>query len=78
MQITLDCLGEICPVPIMRLQKLLNTARPGQEVMLVTDHSCVPPSVQGFCKKKGLAVQTDEVMNGVWEICIRIPEKAAC
>ena len=67
---TLDCLGEICPVPILKLQAVLKKIEQGEEYLLVTDHSCSVPSVQDFCRKHRLTCQVEEVMNGVWEIKI--------
>lgn len=66
----IDCLGDICPVPIMKLQKELKTIINGEEVLLVTDHSCTCSTVEEFCREKRLSCIIDEVMNGVWEITI--------
>lgn len=68
--ITLDCLGDMCPIPAMRLQNELKTARPGDCIQLVTDHSCVPRSIGEYCRKRGLACQITEAIPGVWEINI--------
>lgn len=67
----IDCLGQICPVPVMRLQKELSAIKQKEEVMLVTDHSCTCKSVQEFCRAKDLTYTCEEVMNGIWEITIR-------
>jgi len=67
---TIDCLGEICPVPILKLQAVLKKIKEGEDYLLVTDHSCSVPSVQDFCRKYRLTCQVEEVMNGVWEIRI--------
>lgn len=66
----IDCLGDICPVPIMRLQKEVSSIADGEEILLVTDHSCSCNSVQEFCKERQLHCAIDEVINGVWEITI--------
>lgn len=72
---TLDCLGDTCPVPLMRLQQQLKQAE--DEIMLVTDHSCVTRSIEDYCQKRGLSIRSDEVMNGVWELHIKqFKEKA--
>lgn len=69
--LTLDCLGEICPVPVMRLQKALkDIGKSGEEILLITDHSCVPKSIADFCRSKKLGFMADEVINGVWELYI--------
>ena len=71
---TIDCLGEMCPLPSMRLQKQLREAKPGDSFLLVTDHSCVPRSIGEYCSKKGLLFAQDEVMSGVWELRITVPD----
>jgi tRNA 2-thiouridine synthesizing protein A len=66
----IDCLGDICPVPIVRLQEKLPQIKKGKAVLLVTDHSCTRQSVSDFCKLHHLQFKADEVINGVWEIGI--------
>lgn len=67
----IDCLGEFCPVPILRIKKELKTLPKGESFMLVTDHSCVLQSIKDhFEKSSSLSLEPDEVMNGVWEITI--------
>lgn len=74
--IELDCLGDICPMPAMRLQKQLQTAMPGDTIRLATDHSCVPRSIGEYCQKKQLPCAIEEVIPGVWEITITVPTSA--
>ncbi len=66
----IDCLGEICPIPIIKIQKKLNEIKNGETYMLITDHSCTLTSVNDFCKKHILSCNATEVINGVWEIVI--------
>lgn len=69
--VILDCLGEICPIPMMRLQKTLRD-NAVKEILLITDHSCVPKSLGEFCRTKKLEYTADEVINGVWELHINL------
>lgn len=64
----LDCLGEICPVPIMKLQGVLEEIRQGERYLLITDHSCTLRAAEEFCEAHGLFLDWEEVMSGVWEI----------
>lgn len=66
---TIDCFGDICPLPIIKIDQKLKTMREGEEFMLVTDHSCTLASIQE--KYAGKVTRVEEVMNGVWEIYIR-------
>ncbi len=68
--IKIDCMGDICPIPIMRIQSKLSQIQNGITYMLITDHSCALTSVEDFCKEHKLTCLPTEVMNGVWEIII--------
>lgn len=67
---TIDCLGEICPVPILKLQAVIDTIKAGEVYMIVTDHSCSCTSIRDFCKANHFHYEENEVINGVWEIVI--------
>ena len=66
----IDCLGEICPVPIIKIKSQLKIMIPNDSLKVITDHSCVLQSVLEFFKNKKFKVESDEVINGVWEIII--------
>ena len=67
----IDCLGEICPIPILRIKEELKTLPKGGSFMLVTDHSCVLQSISDHYKKSSnIRLEPEEVINGVWEIII--------
>lgn len=65
------CLGEICPIPLLKAQGLIEKLKPGDELMVAVDHSCVTQNLLEHFEKNGLQVTVEEVMNGVWEITIR-------
>lgn len=66
----IDCLGEICPVPVMKLKSVMKSIQSGEDYLLITDHSCTIQNLELFCKANHLNYCTDEVMNGVWEITV--------
>lgn len=68
----LNCLGDFCPVPLMKLTRLLSLQE-GESVKLITDHSCVCESVTEYCKKIGLPLSVVEPINGVWEMFVNVP-----
>ncbi len=68
--IKIDCLGDICPVPVIRLKAVIDLIKNGEEYMLITDHSCTISSIEAFCKIHNLKHNTEEIINGVWEITI--------
>jgi len=67
----IDCFGDICPVPIIKIEKQLKTLQKGEVLEVVTDHSCTVESVTN--KYKSYNLEIEEVINGVWEIRIFKP-----
>lgn len=67
---TIDCLGEFCPIPILKIKAELKLTSKDNSFMVVTDHSCVLQSIQDYFKKTKNTLEIDEVINGVWEIII--------
>ncbi|WP_349948692.1 sulfurtransferase TusA family protein [Lacrimispora sp. BS-2] len=68
--VKIDCLGDMCPVPVMRLKTVIDSIKKGEECMLVTDHSCTSSNIEAFCKANNLSYTTEEVINGVWEVTV--------
>ena len=67
----IDCLGEFCPIPILKIKQELKSLKKDESFMLVTDHSCVMQSITDhFMKASNISLEIEEVMNGVWEITI--------
>ncbi|WP_227017296.1 sulfurtransferase TusA family protein [Sinanaerobacter chloroacetimidivorans] len=68
--IRIDCLGDMCPVPIIKLQKREGELSKGRQIVLITDHSCVSESVKNYCNVHRYKVKILEPVNGVWEFYI--------
>lgn len=66
----LNLLGEICPIPLLKLKKKLNLISTGYEFMIIIDHSCVFEEIKCFLISQNQNFHIDEVMNGIWEITI--------
>lgn len=65
----LDCFGDICPLPIIKIENELKEVQPGDEFMLVTDHSCTLESIRHkYSGSLNARIRIEEVMNGVWEV----------
>jgi TusA-related sulfurtransferase len=68
--IKLDCFGDICPVPLLKIKHKLADLNEGDSIMVVVDHSCVAESIHDFYKNSAHDIEIEEVMNGVWEITL--------
>jgi len=70
MQVEIDCLGDMCPVPYLKATKELKKLGSGDSVLIITDHSCVARALVEKMKKDKYLIEEDEVMNGIWEITV--------
>lgn len=68
--IEIDCLGDMCPIPMLRLKAALSKMSSCQSLKLISDHSCVVQNVTDYLKKTKNTIVVDEVMNGIWEIYV--------
>ncbi|WBW98867.1 sulfurtransferase TusA family protein [Oceanirhabdus sp. W0125-5] len=66
----LDCCGDFCPIPLIKIKKELKTLKSDDSLMIVTDHSCVAESINEFFQQHTFKYEEEEVINGVWEITI--------
>lgn len=67
---SINCLGEMCPIPIVKLSQNVEAIKNGLQLQIITDHSCTLKAVEEFCRNKDLTMSYEEVMSGVWEILI--------
>lgn len=68
---TIDCLGDMCPIPVLKIQKELKKTKNGVSIKVITDHSCVVESIKSHFASKDITFELDEVMNGIWEITLK-------
>ena len=66
----LDCLGEACPVPLMKTEKKLGTLTAGDVLVVHIDHSCAMKNVPEWARKQGHNVEVEEVDDGEWDVII--------
>ncbi len=68
--IKIDCFGDICPLPLLKLQQQLEKINSGDTFQLIVDHSCVVESIKDYYSNTAHIFKTEEILNGVWEITI--------
>ena len=73
----LDCLGDICPLPLMKLMQCRQDLDRGEPVMVVTDHSCTCESILSYCKKQNIHTHIHEPVPGIWEITLTLNAAAS-
>jgi TusA-related sulfurtransferase len=66
----LDCMGEACPVPLMKTEKKMATLSAGDVLIVHIDHSCAMKNVPEWARKQGWNVEVEEVDDGEWDVII--------
>jgi TusA-related sulfurtransferase len=69
-EVTLDCMGEACPVPLIKTEKALEKLEPGDVLIVQIDHSCAMKNVPEWARKQGHNVEIEEIDDGEWEVII--------
>ncbi len=66
-----DSMGDICPIPIIKIERKLKDAKVSDRIILESDHSCSTSSVVNHFKTKyGYPSEIVKVDEGVWNIII--------
>lgn len=69
----IDCFGDICPIPILKMNREIESLLSGESFQMVVDHSCVIENIREALGKSLLTFNIEEVLNGVWEVTIFRP-----
>ena len=69
-EVVLDCLGEACPVPLIKTENKLKEMAVGDVLIVQIDHSCAMKNVPEWARKEGHNVEIEEVDDGEWEVVI--------
>lgn len=69
-EFTLDCMGEACPIPLIKTEKEMEKMSVGDVIVVQIDHSCAIKNVPEWARTQGYNVEIDDVDDGEWEIII--------
>ena len=66
----LDCLGEACPIPLVKTENKLKELAVGDTLIVIIDHSCALKNVPEWARKQNYDVEVEEIGDGEYEIFI--------
>jgi len=69
-EVELDCMGEACPVPLVKTQKKLEVMAVGAVLIVHIDHSCAMKNVPEWAREAGHNVEIEEIGEGEWDVVI--------
>ncbi|WP_247744865.1 sulfurtransferase TusA family protein [Shimia sp. R11_0] len=71
MDLEIDALGLLCPLPVLRLRKRMEPLQSGAEVRLIADDPAAIVDVPHFCNESGHSFIGMTEKNGQLEFTIR-------
>jgi len=66
----LDCLGEACPIPLVKTENKMKELAVGDILIVIIDHSCALKNVPEWARKNNHICEVEEAGDGEWEIFI--------
>ncbi len=69
-EVMLDCMGEACPVPLIKTQNKMKELAVGDVLIVQIDHSCAMKNLPDWARGEGHNVEVEEVADGEWEVVI--------
>jgi tRNA 2-thiouridine synthesizing protein A len=70
-EITVDCKGETCPIPLVETRKALRRAEEGDVVEVIGTHPSSKKEIPMAVKALGLKLIDTQEKDGVWRIRIQ-------
>ena len=70
-EITIDCIGETCPVPLVETRKALRKANTGDIVEIRGDHPASRKEIAMAVEALGLQIIDVQEEDNVWKVKIR-------
>ncbi len=69
--VTLDCLGEFCPMPVIKLAKLVASSAPGTLIEVLSDDEGSKVDIPVWCRMKGKEFVRREERERGWSFFVR-------
>ncbi len=70
-EISVDCIGQNCPLPLVETRKALKRAKEGDIVEVIGTHPSSKKEIPMAVKALGLELIDVQEENGVWKIRIK-------
>ncbi|TCL09363.1 tRNA 2-thiouridine synthesizing protein A [Shimia isoporae] len=71
MDLEIDALGLLCPLPVLRLRKRMMPLESGAKVRLIADDPAAIVDVPHFCHEAGHEILASSEANGALEFIIQ-------
>jgi cysteine desulfurase len=69
--IVIDCLGEFCPMPVIKLRKAADAAAPGTLIEILSDDEGSKVDIPVWCRMRGQEFVGQEDRERGWSFLVR-------
>jgi len=69
--VTVDCLGKLCPIPVIETAKAIRKMEPGQTLLLIADDPGSDPDMHAWCDETGNPLLRMDHEDKVYKFWIR-------
>lgn len=69
--IVIDCLGEFCPMPIIKLNRVVTASDPGTLIRVLSDDEGSKADIPVWCRLKGQEFLGREPLERGWAFDVR-------
>ncbi len=69
--LTLDCRGQACPLPILKLSKAITQIQPGQLIELIATDGGSRDDVPAFCQRTGNTLCSSREDGGLFVFYVK-------
>jgi tRNA 2-thiouridine synthesizing protein A len=70
--IVIDCMGEFCPMPVIKLNKAVQGAAPGTTIEILSDDEGSKVDIPVWCRMRGQDLVSQEERGGGWAFLIKV------
>lgn len=70
-EVTLDCQGKLCPMPVIETMKAIKKMEPGQTLLMLADDPGSDPDMHAWCEETGNPLLKMEKEGKVFKFWIR-------
>lgn len=70
MNIIVDCVGDMCPIPVVKSQIQYRKLQMGDSLTVISDHSCTAQGITDAFQHTKCDLFVEDI-DGIWEITIK-------
>lgn len=76
-KMTVDTMGEHCPIPVVKTKKALGKLQGGRQIEVLVDNETAMKNVMKMAKSSGASAESEKISDREYKVMITVEEKNA-